>query len=423
MKKIVLINSFLTAANIGIKFLLNIYLAQEFPESQLVEYFVFVDIITWVAMMISGLKDVLVRATAKHKWKSFRHFVNIAGILFLLIFLFILPTLCFANQRFLFLPAQYPLWALELAAFLLLTNTILGQLLLANRIYSIVSYIDVMRGVLFVLVLFFVYTLFDLSTAYHYLLTAFIAANLSLLFWLLFNIKRYVFPDAQVLKESLRTNFLTSREKRNINYSVVYASLEYFTASASLYLSSLIMLNVYGSENVGDFQIVARPVYLALISVFSYPIFRFLFPEFSSLIENKQYQRLEEIRQKFNFYIAVWGVTLVAGSWTLSAFFVSLLFPEGYRESYRYLNILVIGVPFVVYTSFLFSVIKATGHYKQTFLVRVIGFFTFLLSLTILNIVLTHEAIFISYAMLISVLMMFIASFFIERKIFSSYRR
>jgi O-antigen/teichoic acid export membrane protein len=417
LKKIVVLNSILTSGNIIIKFGLNIFLAGEFPEKELVTYFTLIDIITLLSMIAAGFKDALVRAIARHKEKAYFYFKNLVGLFFIGIFILVIPSMVYVNDELNFLPIKYQLWELETTALLLVTNAMLGQFLLANRVYMIVSYIEVMRGVFFVAIFFLAYFIFNFNTADDYLLTAFIASNLLILFWLLYNIKNYIITaNINNLSKQLRTDSLSKQDKKEINRSVTYASLEYFTASISLYSSSLIMLYLFGDENVGDFQVVARPIYFALIAVFSYPIFRFLFPEFSTLIKNKQYTRLAEIRKKFNLYLSILSVVLIIGCWLFADFFVLLLFPEGYKESYRYLNILIIAVPFVVYTAFLFSVIKAAGYFKQTFYIRLVGFIAFLASLS-LFVSMESGTIAIIYAILVSVLVMFVNAYVVEKRI------
>jgi O-antigen/teichoic acid export membrane protein len=416
LRNIILLNAILTLGNILIKFGLNIFLAGEFPEKELVIYFTLIDIITLLSMIVSGFKDALVRAIARHKEKAYCYFKNIVGLFFIVIFVFVIPLITYFNYG-LNLPIKYQLWELETTASLLIINAMLGQFLLANCVYMIVSYIEIMRGVFFVAIFFLAYLIFNFNSADDYLLTAFIASNLLILFWLLYNIKNYIITaNIKNFSKQLRTDSLSKQDKKEINRSVTYASLEYFTASISLYSSSLIMLYLFGDENVGDFQVVARPIYFALIAVFSYPIFRFLFPEFSTLIKNKQYTRLAEIRKKFNLYLSIFSVVLIMGCWLFAEFFVLLLFPEGYKESYRYLNILIIAIPFVVYTSFLFSVIKAAGYFKQTFYIRLVGFMAFLVSLS-LFVSMGSGAIAIIYAILVSVLVMFVNAYVVEKRI------
>ncbi len=420
LKKAIITNIILTLGNIIIKFGLNIFLAREFPEKELVIYFTLIDIITLLSMIAAGFKDALVRAIARHKEKAYYYFKNLVGLFFIGIFVFVIPPMVYFNDELNFLPIKYQLWQLETTALLLITNTMLGQFLLANRVYMIVSYIEIMRGIFFVAIFFLAYLILNFNTADDYLLTAFIASNSIILLWLLYNIKNYIITaNINNFSKQIRTDSLSKQDKKAINRSVTYASLEYFTASISLYSSSLIMLYLFGDENVGDFQVVARPIYLALIAVFSYPIFRFLFPEFSTLIKNKQYTRLAEIRKKFNLYLSIFSVVLIIGCWLFAEFFVLLLFPEGYKESYRYLNILIIAIPFVVYTAFLFSVIKAAGYFKQTFYIRLIGFITFLASLS-LFVSMESGAIAIIYAILASVLVMFVCAYVVEKRITKS---
>ena len=108
--------------------------------------------------------------------------------------------------------------------------------------------------------------------------------------------------------------------------------------------------NFFGTENVGDLQVVARPIYLALIAILSFPVFRFLFPEFLNLIKNKRDNELNKARKVFNRLTIFIGLLLIILTWSVSEYFLDLLFPEQYKDSVYFLNILIISIPFVVYT-------------------------------------------------------------------------
>ena len=58
----ILINIFLSALNIILKFFLNIFLANNFEEGLLVKYFTLIDVITLLSIFIVGIKDTMVRA-------------------------------------------------------------------------------------------------------------------------------------------------------------------------------------------------------------------------------------------------------------------------------------------------------------------------------------------------------------------------
>jgi len=191
-------------------------------------------------------------------------------------------------------------------------------------------------------------------------------------------------------------------------------------ALAPLYLSGILIINTFGAANAGDFQVVARPIYLALISVFSYPIFRFMFPEMSRYIEDKQYVRLKEIQRKFNRVFVCFGIVIIAGGWVFSEYFIVLVFPAAYKLSYEYVNIMFLAVPMAVYNSYLFSLIKAEGLNKHTFLIRLLGAVVFVVSFYV-GFLTIGEPVVIAISFVVSAFVMLCYAKLIEIKICNAW--
>ena len=83
---------------------------------------------------------------------------------------------------------------------------------------------------------------------------------------------------------------------------------------------------------------------------------------------------------------------------------------------YKYLNILVISLPFVIFTSVFFALIKSQEHFIATFVIRFIGLILFIMPLLIFYFF-NFKEISVAYSILISSIVMFISSFIYERKI------
>lgn len=410
----IFINIFLSGANILLKFYLNIFLANNFIESQLIKYFILIDVITLLAIFVVGLKDTLIRAVSTYGERIYFFFLK-NFLVFFVVFLFLIILISnILISKYFNLFINFSFVHMLIMVSVLIINTFLMDVLLSSRVYLTISYLEFLKGILFVFLFFTFFRLFNLDSAYEFLVLSFIFSNLLITIWIFPQVKNIFFKAKNFQKRN--PLIIDSKMRFSFMYSFGFSSLEYFFASLIIYSSSIIMLIVFGLENVGDLQVVARPIYLALITVLSFPIFRFMFPEFASLVKQNNKKEIRKIKKIFNVIISVVGILIVAVCWEFSEDFINLLFPSEYNKSYEYLNILVISLPFVIYTSFLFAIIKSYEHFKATFLIRLIGLVSFLISALIFY-SFGYNEILLVYSILLSSILMFLISLIYERKI------
>jgi O-antigen/teichoic acid export membrane protein len=176
------------------------------------------------------------------------------------------------------------------------------------------------------------------------------------------------------------------------------------------------MLNYGNTDELAEFQVVARSIYFALVSVFSWPLGRFMFPEFSSLIGDKQYKTLYNLRMKFIKLLIVFGLLVISGCWILSKIVIAYLFPIEYLNSYKMLNILIVALPFVMYQNFSESIIKAVGDYKTNLIIKSSGIILFILSYMIFEFYFQIDLASI-YAFMFGMIGIFVLSLYYEIKI------
>jgi O-antigen/teichoic acid export membrane protein len=301
---------------------------------------------------------------------------------------------------------------IESSFLLLVVNAILSYVLLITRAYYIIGTLEFLRGILFVICFFALTLTLKLDAGYQYLIKAAISLNVLLLLWQFWCIRRHtpMFSPFHVLRTRQGSDY--GEKGRFYLYSTL-STIEYSSALVYVYLSSLIILSAYTQEQLADFQVVARPIYLALISIFSYPVFRFLFPEFSLKFANFDIEEIEHTRRRFIRICILFGFTVVLGSWLFSERILGFLFPVEYIGAVDMLNILVVALPFSVYTSFSFALIKAAGGFKYTVTICLIGVGCFFGSLYLFRLWAgVHSVV---YAMLMNVLVMFTGSICVER--------
>jgi O-antigen/teichoic acid export membrane protein len=412
--KAIVVNIFLSFFNIFLKFYLNYYLANNFDEINLIRYFTLIDIITIISMITVGFKDTLVRTVGIYG-ESFSLFFFKKIPIFILVFFLLFIPLVFAFLSYTKISEfKYDLYIIEIMSFVFIANLLITHFLLAYREYAPVSTFEFIKGLLFTSTFFLLIFVFNVIEPFKFLVLAFIISNIGIFLWLL--PKLVIIYKRSLLFNKTEPFKINNERKKVVLTSFSFSSMEYLCSSLIIYSSSLMMLSLYGQDQVGDLQVVARPIYLALITIFSFPIFRFLFPEFVELINIKNYKKIKDIKYILYILISLGSLILIILCWIFSQKFISYLFPEDYANSYKYLNILVISLPFVIFTSVFFALIKSQEHFIATFVIRFIGLILFIMPLLIFYFF-NFKEISVAYSILISSIVMFISSFIYERKI------
>ena len=420
----IILNSSVTFLIILINFGFKIYLTREFSQENLVVYYTITDIFSILTRVFIGYKDALTTIfnSTKHKLKILKtwtvFFIWAIGI-----------------SSFLVIPLIYNYylinkidgldigWFYISLLFLSINLTsYYGYIFLVTKHYKLISKIDIVRTISFIVMILFLYLGIGFNSDYKTLIYASIASNFLILGYLIYKqkiyLKQYNFCRFFGIKFG---RFQDNTNKKFIELTIM-ASLNYFIYGLLLFAPIWAMLNYSSTNELANFQVVARSIYFALISVFSWPLGRFMFPEFSSLIAKKEYKTLENIRKKFIKFLILFGIVVIIMCWLLSKYVISYLFPIEYIESYKMINILIVILPFVMYQNFSESVIKAIGDYKLNLIIKSTGIISFIISFGILNYYfkLNNSAI---YSFGIGMLFIFLVSLYSERKIINKWTK
>lgn len=158
----------------------------------------------------------------------------------------------------------------------------------------------------------------------------------------------------------------------------VISTVEFGSGIVMIYLAVLFLLNFHGRAELGDFQVVVKPVLMGLIALFVFPVFRFFLPELSRLVQAGDLTAIMELKRWYVKFSAVAGMVLVLFFILFGEWFVTALFPPEYGAAYLMLVHLVLFFPFVMLNALQLALIKAAGNFSQALLVRVagVGFFT-----------------------------------------------
>jgi len=417
LKFSILLNSSTTLIIMILNFAFKIYLAKEFPKESLIIYYTITDVFSLILRFFVGYKDALTTlySQTKEPLKVMKLFTLFLMWIVIIIALVLLPLV-----TELYLPQKienfdFSWWYISLLFISMNVVSYYGYIFLVTKHYKLISAQDILRTIFWIGSIVLLYIFMSLDANYKTLIYASILSNFSILAFLIYKQKQYLpkYSFFQLIGFKL-PNFEDDTNSKFIRLTAL-ASSNYFIYGLLLFAPVYVMLNSGNIKELGDFQVVARSIYFALVSVFSWPLGRFMFPEFSSLIANKRYKALDNIRSKFIKLLLLFGTVLVVSCWLLSKLVISYIFPLEYIDSYKMINILIVALPFVMYQNFSESVIKAVGNYKANLIIKLGGVLFFVVLYRILDL---FEIEFASmYAFVVGMFGIFTISLYYEFKI------
>jgi O-antigen/teichoic acid export membrane protein len=417
LKFAILFNSGMTFLILIINFLFKIYLAKEFSKENLVVYYSIMDIFSIIGRFFIGYKDAL---TTLYHQKNEKKSVMELYATFLFLVVFIIAFLFLPILSSFYLPTKIESftlswWYISLLFVSMNIVSFYGYMFLVTKYYKISSIQDIVGSLSWIGFVMILFVISGLDRDYKVLIIASILSNFTILYYL-WNRQKVYLPEYSLLSlvKLKFPKFNDDTKKRFISLTMI-SSANYFVYGLLLFAPTYILLESKEIDILGDYQVVARTIYFALIAIFSWPLGRFMFPEFSSLIKEKRYRDLSLIHRKFVIILLIFALIVIFSCWFSSSFVIEYLFPPEYSESYKILNILIIALPFAMYQNFSESVIKAVGSYNKLLIIKLFGVVSFIMVYLLLK---EYQVNFSSiYAFLVGVIGIFSSSIYVAYKI------
>ncbi len=194
------------------------------------------------------------------------------------------------------------------------------------------------------------------------------------------------------------------------------ATLEAGASILMIYIAVLLTIRYFSVDELGDFQVVVRPVFTYMTMLFVFPIYRFVLPELSVKIRNGEYKEIQLIRRwvfKLSFIVsAVFFTTMLL----FGSNIVAGLFPPEYMGAVPVLFHFSIFFIFMMLNAYQLAYIKANGYFKTSLFIRLSGIVTLVVMFYVIS-AFTHNVVAIIVALCLGYLMMFILSSFKEKQI------
>ncbi|GIU32829.1 hypothetical protein L2719_09745 [Shewanella schlegeliana] len=210
-------------------------------------------------------------------------------------------------------------------------------------------------------------------------------------------------------------------DMRNFVKKSVMSSLEVGASILMIYITVLLTIGYFTIDELGDFQVVVRPMIAYLTMLFIFPVYRYILPELAQCLRNKAHQEIALIRNWFFKLSLGVSATLLAGLLLFSDELVALVFPETYAKAAPILMHFALFFGFMMLNAYQIAYIKSHGLFLQSLLIRLLGVATLLIMFYLLRLF-TDNVVAVILALGCGYLTMFIASSIIERKLLNQHR-
>lgn len=151
------------------------------------------------------------------------------------------------------------------------------------------------------------------------------------------------------------------------------ASLEAGASILMIYITVLLTIRHFSIDELGDFQVVVRPIFTYMTLLFVFPIYRFVLPELAVNLRNGDHRQIRMIRRWIFRLSAIVSLVFFVLMLLAGKPLVLLLFPAEYGGAVPVLFHFSIFFIFMMLNGYQLAYIKAHGHFTQSLLIRLAG--------------------------------------------------
>lgn len=396
-----------TLASISVGFAFKIWLAQWVAKGDLALYHTVVDIISLSLIFMTGFRSSMV--VSYSQTHNDRDIINIFRFSLIAMVLLTWGTII-----------PYIKHALNInVGYLQLVGIILGMglkvyfanLVAMYRLYDVSNKVTWLEPISNVVMFVFCYYLLGLDT----LSSLFYGLTLSSL-----SIAIYMFIRRKK-SNSTRPLAMVQLDPPLISYvkKSFTASLEAGASILMIYITVLLTITHFSVDELGDFQVVVRPVFTYMTMLFVFPIYRFVLPELAVCIRNSDHEQVKKIRRwvfKLSFVV---GLSFVSIMFFWGKPIIASIFPPEYSNALPVLFHFSIFFVFMMLNAYQLAYIKAHGRFTLSLLIRLMGIATLVAAYYLLS-QMTENVVAIITALCSGYVVMFILSSIAERQILNA---
>ncbi|MDD3817318.1 MAG: hypothetical protein PHI89_04445 [Thiovulaceae bacterium] len=397
---------FVTLISIALNFLFKITTAHLIEKSELTLYFTAIDIFTLTLLVLVGFRSsmVVTFAQLKNPQMIINVFRGVIVVTVLLVWGLVIP---FLKHK---IGVDIHYWYLVATVLSLSIALYFSNIIAMYRLYNIINAVTLLEPLLILFWFCLAFFAFDLRG----IQPLFIATIMSS-----FGVSMFVFAMSKKYYGSVvikRPEF-DAKAIKFIKNSVI-STIEFGSGIVLLYMVVFLMLKHFSVEELGDFQVVTKPIFTYMMMLFVFPIFRFVLPELSKLVSEKNIIEIKALKRWIYRYAFIVSGTFLLVALLFSSQIIELLFPPEYAGASLMLKHLAFFFIFLIVNAYQIAFIKASGAFMSALLIRLLGIVILVATFYVIFLFFSQSVISLIIALVFSYVGMFSVSFFLERKIF-----
>ena len=200
------------------------------------------------------------------------------------------------------------------------------------------------------------------------------------------------------------------------------ASLEAGASILMIYITVLLTIGHFSIDELGDFQVVVRPIIVYLTLLFVFPIYRFVLPELAVCVRSGDAQQIKQIKH----WVYKMAIIVSSSFFILMLFFsheiVTLIFPLQYAKSAPVLMHFSMFFIFMMLNAYQLAFIKAHSLFTQSLMIRGSGILALIISYYLYTRI-TDNVVAVILALGTGYLLMFLLSSLVEKRIINRLKK
>lgn len=348
--------------------ILKIVISREYDPVVSTIYFFIVDTINISMMFLAATKDPLIKKNIDNKSIDKTYLLNfIFLLLFSLIFFILLLSFSKINiNLFYYILSVSGLFSFSFLIFFSNWSQSKGLLYLNERITTYQISLIILCSILYL-------NYHNIDFQLEFLLLFYVLSNFCVVFWIIYrlNIENSLPKFLGVIK--FNELFIFFKES-------IVAALEFISSEGLFYAATIYVINFYQSNDAKlTFQAISKPLFLALVFIPGYSLYRTLIVKFTEFMQMKMPYKINNILYLLKKILVLSYLPIIASLFFLDKF-IEILYTDKFLYSLFGFKILLLFVPVFIYNFILSAYMKSVNLHRYIFYVRLFVFLYFVFS-------------------------------------------
>jgi len=394
-----------TLASIIVNFTFKVISANLIEKSMLTLYFTAIDIFTVTLLILVGFRSSMVVTFAQ--MKNAQMIVNVfRGVLIVVVLIVWALVIPFLKHK---IGVDVDYWYLVATVIGISLSIYFSNIIAMYRVYSAINIVTILEPILLLAWFLFAFYIFSVDGVQ----SLFIATILSTL---LVSLYMYRKKKKHCKVISFEQPDFDEKTIKFLKNSVI-STVEFGSGIVLFYIAVLFMINYFSAEELGDFQVVSKPIFSYMIMLFVFPIFRFVLPELSQLIAEKKFHEIDALKNWILKYAFIVSAFFVSVSLLFSEQIIASLFPPEYANASLMLKHLSFFFIFLIVNAYQVAFIKASGAFLSALFIRLLGVVSLVIVFYFIYYFVSQSIISVIIALVSSYVIMFIVSYFVQKRV------